>query len=116
VRGRVAKRLRHDVGPGAGGGVQSAWLASRSCWLELGVGLTPSPPSVGEEAVHIESGLLFENEVGGTAEFGGQDTQGLSLGMLPPEALEEGLSGRIMFEEADGGLAEGPLQVSSVRL
>ncbi len=99
------------MGTGARGGVQSAGLAAEKARLELSDGLTPSPPSVGEEAVHIKGGLLFENEVGGSAKLGGQDAQGLPPGMLPSEALEVLLAGRVVFEEADGGLAEGPLEV-----
>lgn len=79
--------------------------------LELSAGLTPSPPSVTEEAVHIEGGLLFEHEVGGAAELCSQDTQGLSLGMFLPESVKVGVAGGIAQEEADGGLAEGPLDV-----
>jgi len=86
-------------------------LAAGCCWLELCAGLTPSPPSVGDEAVHVESGLLFENEVGGPAELDGQDTQGLPLGMFPPQALQIVLPWGIVFEEADGGLTEGPLEM-----
>lgn len=41
--------------------------------------LAPSPPSVSEETVHIEGGLLFENEVGSASELGGQDAESLSL-------------------------------------
>lgn len=111
MRGRVAKRLRQDVGPGAGGGVQSAGLAAGWCWLELYAGLTPSPPSVGDEAIHIEGGLLFENEVGGTTELCGQNAQSLALGMFLSEALEIVLSGLVVVEEADGGLTEGPFEV-----
>ena len=96
---------------GAGRGVQSAVLAAGSRWLELCAGLTPSPPSVGDESVHIESGLLFENEVGSPAELGGQDAQGFSLGMLPSEPLEIVLAGGIVLEETDGSLAEGPLEM-----
>ena len=79
--------------------------------LELYAGLTPSPPSVTEESVHIEGGLLFEHEVGGATELRGQDTQGLPLGVLLAEPVEIGLSGGIAEEEADGGLAEGPFDV-----
>jgi hypothetical protein len=79
--------------------------------LELYAGLTPSPPSVTEESVHIEGGLLFEHEIGGATELGGQDAQGLPLGVFLSETLEIGVAGRIAQEEADGGLAEGPLDV-----
>ncbi len=103
-------------GTGARGGVQSAGLAAGKARLELSAGLTPSPPSVGDEAVHVERGPLFENEVGGSAELGSQDAQGLSLGVLCSETLKIFLAGRVVLEEADGGLAEGPLEVSSVRL
>ena len=78
-----------------------------SAGLELCDGLTPSPPSMTEETVHIEGGLLFEHEVGGATEFCSQDTQGLSLGVFLTEALEKGLARQIAQEEADGGLAEG---------
>jgi hypothetical protein len=47
---------------------------------------SPSPPSMTEETVSTEGGLLFEHEVGGVTELCGQDTQGLSLGVFFPEA------------------------------
>lgn len=79
--------------------------------LELYAGLTPSPPSVTEESVHIEGGLLFEHEIGGATELCGQDAQGLSLGVFLSETLEIGVAGRIAQQEADGGFAEGPLDM-----
>ena len=86
-------------------------LLPGSAGLELFAGLTPSPPSVTEEAVHIEGGLLFEHEEGGAAELSGQDTEGLAIAVFLSEPVEIGLTRWIAQEEADGGLAEGPLDV-----
>ncbi len=79
--------------------------------LELCDRLTPSPPLVTDEAVHIKGGSLFQHEVGGAAELGGQHARGLSLRVLFAESLEIVVAWGIVFEEADGGFTEGPLDV-----
>ena len=97
----MGSRLGGQLSPGSGEGQSRRKAAPYGCQereevsnqqcslpgkarLELYAGLTPSPPLVGDESVHIEGGLLFENEVGGSAELGGQNTQGFSLGVFPP--------------------------------
>ena len=54
---------------------------------------------------------MFENEEGCPSELGGQDAEGLALGVLSMEALEVPLAGWIVLEKADGCLAEGPFEV-----
>jgi hypothetical protein len=55
---------------------------------------------------------LFENEEGGPAELGGQDAEGLSLGVFPAQVLEIVLPREVVLKEADGDLTEGPLEVN----
>jgi len=67
--------------------------------------------SVHEEAVRVEGLVFLEHEVGGAAELGGQDREGLALAVLATQSVDERVGRRIPLEEADGGLAEGPLEM-----
>jgi len=70
-------------------------------------------PSIGSvhESIHIEGCRTLEHVVGRTAEAGGQDAERLALAMLGADALEQTLASRVLLEEADCDLAEGPLEM-----
>jgi hypothetical protein len=66
---------------------------------------------VGEETVHVEGALLLEHEIRGPAKPGRENAEGLAVAMSYAEPFDEGMGARIIVEEADGGLGEGPLEV-----
>ena len=69
-------------------------------------------PSSDAKSFERERFLLLHHEVDGSAELVGEDGKGFGLSMLFPELFDEFLGGRVCPQKENGGLGEGPLQVS----
>ncbi len=72
-------------------------------------------PLVVEKPLRIKGLVPFEHEVDGSANFVGEDAEGLSVTVFPFESVVELLAFREMAEDCYGRLTESPFEVSSVR-
>ncbi len=59
----------------------------------------------------VKSLLVFEHEIDGTPELVGQDREGLGFAVFTGKPFEILFAGLVAFEEEDGGLGEGPLEM-----
>ena len=65
-----------------------------------------------EELFLVKGLLVFEHEIGSSAEFVGEDRQGLGFAVLTGKPLEIFFRRLIALEEKDRCLGEGPLEMS----
>lgn len=65
-----------------------------------------------QEFIQIESHLVFEHEIGCSAELVGQDRERFSLFVLLGKSIEVFLRGLVALDEEHRGFAERPLEVS----
>jgi hypothetical protein len=70
----------------------------------------PSVSSV-HEAVHVEGGGSAKHEVGCPTDAGCENTERFAASVLGAETVDETLTGRVLLQKEDGGLAVGPLEM-----
>ena len=86
-------------------------LPARPTGLQLGIGLTRSPPSSCHELLHVEDSPSDEHVIGRPSDLVCEDRQRLSLSVLALELFEQALTFGVFSKEQDGGLGEGPLEM-----